>query len=41
MKALFVRVKVILDQTARVINSGADVEETLQIHQYFQRLLMT
>lgn len=29
MKTLFVRVKVVLDQTDKVINSGADVEEAL------------
>lgn len=30
MKILFVRVKVVLDQSAKAINSGADAEETGQ-----------
>lgn len=30
MKILFVRVKVVLDQSAKVINSGADAEEAGQ-----------
>lgn len=39
MKTLFVRVKMVWDQTAKLINSGADDEETQQIHQYFQNLI--
>lgn len=41
--SLFVRVKMVLDQRAKMINDSADAQKTLQtanIHQYFQSLLM-